>query len=190
MRSLMTVLLAGALLAPTSLVAQPPGPRARPDAPQRMDRGPRWGPQGAGGVHGVFAPQMLLQRRERLNLSEEQVAQLEALATATREAREKAAADAKPHAEKIRELWQADQPDVSAIQSEMRALMEAQHAAGIVATTGAASAKGLLTAEQRGRVAGWADARGVMRRGYDRGPRWDGPRGGAGYRMQRPMRRF
>ncbi|MDH4043229.1 MAG: Spy/CpxP family protein refolding chaperone [Gemmatimonadota bacterium] len=189
MRNLMTVLLAGALFAPAALIAQPPGPRARPDAQRMQNRGPRMGPQGPGAAQSVFSPQMLLQRRERLNLTDEQVTQLEALATANREAREKAATDARPRADKIRELWQADQPDAKAIESEMRTLMEAQHAAGIVAMTGVVKAKGLLTAEQRGRVEGWADARGMASRGYDRGPRGnDGPRHGAGYRMQRPMR--
>ena len=191
MRNLMTLLLAGALLAPTTLLAQRPGPRGRPDAPQRMAPGPRMGRQGPAAAHGVFAPQLLLQRRARLNLTDQQVEQLEMLATASREAREQAAADTKPHADKIRELWQAEQPDVKAIEDEMRALMEAQHSAAIAAMTGTAKAKAVLTAEQRGRVAGWADIRGRAGRGYDRGSRWNaGPRPGTGYRMQRPMRRF
>lgn len=192
MRNLTAILILGALLAPTTLTAQGPGPRGRAVAPHRMqDRAPRMGAQGLGAAQGVFAPEMLIQRRERLSLTDEQVKQLEALASESREAREQAAAATKPHAEKLRELWQADQPDVNAMQSAMRALMEAQHAAGIVAMTGTATAKGLLTAEQRGRVEGWADARGMAGRGFNRGQGWNrGPSRGAGYHMQPQRRRF
>lgn len=191
MRSLMTVLLAGALVTPAGLTAQPPGPRARPDAPRMQDRGFRMGAQGPGPMQGAFAPQLLLQRKERLSLTEDQVKQLEALATASREAQEKAATDARPHADKIRELWQADQPDAKAIETEMRALMEARHAAGMVAMTGIAKAKGLLTPEQRARVEGWAETRGMAGRGFSRGQAWNRGRSpGAEYRGQPQRRRF
>ena len=180
MRNLIAIVFAGALLAPATLAGQGPPPGPRP-----MGMGPRMAAEDRGPHGGMFGPQMLLNRRQRLELTDEQTTQLEALATEIRQAHDKAAADAKPHEEKLRELWQADQPDVQAIQSEMQALMAARHAAGLAGATAMAKAKGLLTAEQRGRVQGWADARGMGPRHFDRGARDRGPHRGAGYRMHR-----
>jgi Spy/CpxP family protein refolding chaperone len=144
-----------------------------------------------GPAEGVFAPQVLLNRRERLELTGEQVTQLEALSAEVKQVRDKAEADAKPHHEKLAELWKADQPDAAALQAEMRALMQSHQAAALSAAAASAKAKGLLTAEQRGRVEGWADARRMQGRRFERGMGWgDGPRWGAGYRMQPRMRRF
>jgi len=181
MRRLTTILFAGALLAPATLAGQgpPPAPRAGMGMGPRMAAGDR-GPHG-----GMFAPQMLLNHRQRLELTDEQATQLEALATEMRQAHDKADADAKPHEEKLRELWAADQPDVRAIQVEMQALMTARHAAGLAGASAMAKAKGLLTAEQRGRVQGWADGRGMGPRGFDRGMWDEGPHRGAGHRMHR-----
>ena len=183
MRRLTTILIAGALLAPATLAGQgpPPAPRAGMGMGPRMAAGER-GPQG-----GMFAPQMLLNHRRRLELTDPQATQLEALATEMRQAHDKADADAKPHEEKLQELWDADQPNVQAIQSEMQAVMQARHAAGLASAGAMARAKGLLTAEQRGRMEGWVAGRGM---GSGRGGWDEGPRRGAGYRMHRPMRRF
>jgi len=186
MQGLKAMLLVGGLLAPVTLVAQEPAAGPPAGAPQRMrmqDPGP--GPGGA-----MFAPGMLLERRSRLALTEDQVTRLEALAAAVRQADDKAAADVKPHEEKLREMWNADQPDSKAIQAEMRALMEARQTAHLTALGAAAEAKGLLTAEQRGRVQGWVEGRRMqMRRQFDRGPGWgDGPR--HGYRAYPRMRRY
>jgi Spy/CpxP family protein refolding chaperone len=190
MRRLTTVLFATAFLAPTGLLGQgpPSGPRA--GMGMGMGMGPRMGAPVGGPNGGAFSPQMLLNRRQRLQLTDDQAIQLEALATEIRKAHDEAATAAKPHEEKLRELWQADKPDVQAIQSEMQALMTARHGAALAAASAAARAKGLLTAEQRGRVEGWADGRGMGARGPDRGMRRDGPRRGMGFRMQPRMRRF
>jgi len=143
---------------------------------------------GPGPREGVFGPQRLLNFQQRLELTDEQVTQLEALAKATRDAHDKAAADAKPHEEKLAELWKADQPDAGAIQSEMRALAQARQAAGLAAAANTAKAKGLLTDEQRGRVEGWVEGRRMGGRGFNRGPGWDrGP--GYGYRQAPRMHR-
>jgi Spy/CpxP family protein refolding chaperone len=143
------------------------------------------------GLHGaMFAPQMLLNHRQRLELTDEQATQLEALASEIRKAHDEAEAAANPHEEKLGELWQADQPDVPAIQSEMQALMAARHTAALATASANARAKGLLTAEQRGRVEGWADGRRMGARGFDRGAWRAGPRRGTGFRMQPRMRRF
>lgn len=182
MRTLSLTLLAGALLATVPLAAQEPPPQPQPDR-QR---------QHGGGMPGgsLFAPRTLLDRRDRLALSDDQVKQLEALAAESRQAREQTQADTRARQEKLRTLWQADQPDVTAIQSEARALMDAQQTARLAALTSAAKAKGLLSAEQRGRVEGWADARRMAWR-LDHGPGPGGqPAPGAGHRMRPPMRRF
>jgi hypothetical protein len=70
----------------------------------------------------------------------------------------------------------------------MQAMMQTEQTARIAAATSIASAKAVLTPEQRGRVQGWADARmaergrmmrGMMfRRRSDGGPGGDGPDGG------------
>ena len=184
MRRLTALLFAGALAAPLSLTAQDTTP-VRPSAPPRMrHQEHRVGPLGMGAAGGVFAPQMLINRRERLALTDDQVKQLETLSAEVKQAGDKADADAKPHQEKLAELWKADQPDATALQAEMRAMMQARQAAALTATAAAAKAKGLLTAEQRGRVEGWADARRAQGRRFERGMgRGDGPPRGAGYRM-------
>lgn len=187
MRRLTGMLLAGALVVPAVLTAQGPPPR------QRMNAGPghHVATEHRGPVGGMFNPQMLINRRQRLELTDEQVKQLEALVTEVRQANEKAAADAKPREEKLREMWKVDQPNAQAIQTEMRALMAARQTAGLTAVAATAKAKGLLTAEQRGRVEGWADGWRMGGRQFDRGrSRMDGPRRGAGIHMQPRMRRF
>jgi len=187
MRKLSAVLLVGARAVPTTLAAQD-APPPRPDRPMRLHAPDRMGPVGPGPREGVFNPQMLVNRRQWLELTEEQVKQMETLAAATREAHDKAATDAKPHEEKLAELWKADQPDAAAIQAEMKALMQVRQTASLANAANAAKAKGLLTAEQRGHVEGWLSARRMG--GRDGGRGWgDAPRQGRGYRQVPPTRR-
>lgn len=185
MRRLTTALIAGALLAPAALLAQgpPPGPRAG------MGMGSRMGVGDHGLRGGMFTPQWLLNQRQRLELTEEQITQIEALASEVRKAHDEAAAAARPHEDKLHELWEADRPDVQAIQTEMQALMAARHSAALATASATARAKGLLTDEQRGRVEGWA-AGWHMGRGFNRGGLGDDPWRGMGHRMQPRMRRF
>jgi Spy/CpxP family protein refolding chaperone len=182
MRRLATVFFAGVLLAPFSLAAQDAPPTRANAAPRMRAQEHRLGLLGMGRAEGMFAPQILLSRRERLALTAEQSTQIEALGAEVKQARDKAEADAKPRQDKLAELWKADQPDATAIQAEMRGLMETRHAAALTAAAAAARAKGLLTDEQRGRVEGWADGR---RMGARRGPR-----AGAMMRHPRAMRWF
>jgi len=133
---------------------------------------------------GIYAPQMLLNRRTQLNLTDDQAKQLETLSTELQQARAKADTALKAHHEKMLELWKADRPDVTAIQSEARAGMQLRDNLEVAQLGAAAKAKGLLTAEQRGFIQGWQDAhrgrgmrggpgmgRGMMQgRGMMRGP--------------------
>jgi len=185
MKKRTAVLMAGALLAPAALLAQGP-----PAGQRGMGMGPRMGAETAAPRAGMFAPQMLLSRGQRLSLTDAQTKQLQTLADEVRKAHDEAAAAAKPREEKLRELWQADKPDVGAIQSEMQALMSARHTAALAAASATARAKGLLTAEQRGWVEGWADGRRMGARGFGRDGRSDGPPRGSGFRTQPRMRRF
>lgn len=198
MRPLFAMTLAAALLVPASLVGQGP-PQGPPNAAQRNAPMPRR-PQGPAGMRAfrgagfgmtAFAPRALLNRRARLDLTDDQVKQLEVFASDMEQARDKTMTEVRAHRDKMRELWDADPIDVNAIQSEARALMQVQQTAHLQSLTDIAKAKALLTPEQRGRVEGWADARRWGRRGPGRGPgagfmgrgarSWDGPRG--------PMRR-
>lgn len=187
MLKLTTALLAGALLVPAGLTAQRQGPP--PDAPRRMQgRAPRMGqdaPRGPGpGM--LFAPGTLLRHGERLNLSEQQVSQLDALAAETRSAAAKADSVARVHEHRLQELWKADKPDANAIRRETEALMQARHAAGLTAMTNAAKAKALLNAEQLGRMEGWAEGRRAAVRRSHGGP----PRDGRAMRQGPRGRRF
>jgi Spy/CpxP family protein refolding chaperone len=203
MRPLFALTLA-ALLAPAGLVGQgppqgPPPVAPRRDAPMRMQR-----PRGLQAFHGAefgasaFAPRFLLNRRERLALSDEQAKQLEVLATEMEQGRDTVAADAQAHREKMRALWAADRIDVNALQTEARAGMQAAQAAELQVITSTAKAKALLTAAQRGRVEGWADSRqwGMRQRGmrqFGRGRGPAGPVGGGpqpGMGMRGRLRRF
>jgi Spy/CpxP family protein refolding chaperone len=107
----------------------------------------------------AFNPQFLVQRREALNLSEEQVTQLEALAAETRSAHEALPATVREHVDALREAWRAETVDVEAVERHTRAIMDAQQEASLAAVTASARARGLLSAEQRGRMEGWVEGR-------------------------------
>jgi Spy/CpxP family protein refolding chaperone len=160
----------------------------RMDGPmgRRMERrGP--GPDGFRMM--IFSPTALLERRSALNLTPDQVTRLSTLETDVKSVRDKAETDSKPHREELEKLWQQGAPDVTQIRTHMQALMQAEQTARLTAATSTASAKAVLTPEQRGRVQGWADARmaerergmrGMMfrRGGPGRGPGGDMPEGG------------
>jgi Spy/CpxP family protein refolding chaperone len=144
----------------------------RMQGPMRQGMGMRMGMRDHAGL-GIYAPQVLLNRRTQLNLTDDQAKQLEALSTELQQARAKADTALEAHHEKMLELWKADRPDVNAIQSEARAGMQLRGNMEIAQLGAAAKAKGLLTAEQRGFIQGWQDAhrgRG-MGRGMQGGPR-------------------
>jgi Spy/CpxP family protein refolding chaperone len=195
MRPLSALTLA-ALLVPAMLLGQAPpqGPPmgARRNAPMGMQQpGPR-GRQGFRRMEfgaAAFAPRALLNHREQLALTDDQAKQLEALATDMQQARDKAMTERQAHRDRMRALWTADKIDVSALQAEARAGMQAAQTLELQALTNVAKAKALLTAEQRGRVEGWADAHrwGMRRSGRGRagGPMGWGPGMGMGGRMRR-----
>jgi len=166
--------------APLAAQQQPPQP------PPQRGMGPRMGAMmGMGGemMMGMgYAPQRLVDRREALALTPDQVSKLEALAQLAKQARDKADSVAKAHHDALADLWKQDAPDVNQVRSHAQAAMQAMESAHLAQLVAAAQAKAVLTPEQRGRVAGWEDAaRMRMRQFMNR-------RGGMGGRERMPMR--
>jgi Spy/CpxP family protein refolding chaperone len=184
MRHTIPILLSLLMLAPLGLSAQQP-PRARRPMMQQgmrqMQAPQRQMTQMAGwmGQEAVYNPAHLLQRRQALELTDDQVSRLEALAEETKQAHQQAQSEMQGRAEQLREAWGAEQTDPDAIRTRASSLMELQNNAHLVMLTSAAQAKALLTAEQRGRVTGWIQGRGMRGR--------ETP--GRGSRMQRTPRR-
>jgi Spy/CpxP family protein refolding chaperone len=138
-------------------------------------------PDGAPGLmmSGIYAPERLVDRRDVLDLTPEQVARLEPLAQEARAAREQADTTARTHEQQLRSLWEADAPDVRAIETHLQAAHAARLGGQLAAARAAARAKAILTPEQRGRVAGWRDsARLTARRGMSPRPERPGRPGG------------
>jgi Spy/CpxP family protein refolding chaperone len=164
-----TLPLALALLA-GPVVAQQTQPPAQQPQPERMGMRLRAPGMVGPGLHmGVYAPEHLVNRREALALTPEQVSRLEALAQEAKQATDKAEAEAKTHHEQLAELWKQPTPDVNQVRTHAQAAMQAMQGARVAHLVAASQAKGVLTPEQRGRVAGWADARGMrMQQRMDR----------------------
>jgi len=167
------VILAGSIAGSTLLAQQPAPPGRQPGLPQggpppAGERGemPGPGPMMMGFGGGWFSPTLLLDRRDALSLTADQVTRLSALENDFKAAREKAETDSKPHREELERLWQQPAPDVNQVRAHAQALMQAEQGARLNALTTWAQAKAVLTPEQRGRVQGWADARRERARGF------------------------
>lgn len=106
----------------------------------------------------AYAPPHLLERKEALKLSDEQVSRLEALAAEFKEGRHQAMADAEEYHKQAMEIWMADAPDIDQLRAHAEAAMQAQQTAHLALIVAAAQGKALLNAEQRGNVAGWLEA--------------------------------
>ncbi len=150
------------------------------------ERGPQVGQHRAGDPVRAYLPERLVAMRERLSLTPDQVSKLEALAQENRKARDAGADAVRAQAERLRELWAADAPNVQAIQEASRTVMRARQDAQLAAVGAAAQAKAILTPEQRGWMRGWAA--GAARAGMRQpGMRQPGQRAQPG-RIQRPGR--
>jgi len=192
----MKVIMGVALLLAPALAAQQPAPSRTPAPPPRADMpappmGGRLAPGGArvtGFAVGMFNPSHLLERRETLDLTPEQVTRLSTLETELRAAQEKTANDAKPQREELEKLLEQSAPDVTQVRTRAQALMQAEQAMRLATLTTAVQAKAVLTAEQRGRVQGWADGgRAVGMRRPGMAPRMRRPAGPGPQQFRRGM---
>lgn len=122
-------------------------------SPQRRQLGLRGG-MGAG--LGMYAPGGLLAQKDFLGLSDDQVEQLQKLDTEFAAQREKALETARARQQELREAWNADDPDPKLVREKMKAAMDAQQAYELARVDAGARAKGMLDAEQLGKVRGLA----------------------------------
>src|SRR6185436_14297392 len=102
----LAMVLTGATLQAQQPAPQPqprqPGPGGPPPGGEQMER--RGPPPGTN--MGIFSPTMLLERREALNLTPDQVTKLATLENDLKAARDKAENDAKPHREEMQKLME------------------------------------------------------------------------------------
>lgn len=172
MKSLMV--LVAATLAALPLAAQhdhPAPPPGRTDSgarPPMAGAMPRMAPGGMPGMHGdgmgmhagpmLFAPAHLLARKDKLNLTAQQVTRLEALRDGARAAHDRAASVARVAGDSLHTALAAAAPDTALARRLFRAHHDAMGEAHWVMLRVSAQAKAVLTDAQRGRVEGWGDA--------------------------------
>jgi len=106
----------------------------------------------------AFAPEHLLDRRDALALTPQQIARLTALRDAAKAAHDAAHADLKAHHDALAQEMAAPAPDTAVVRKHFQAAHAAMGNAHWAMLRAAAQAKGVLTEAQRGRVEGWADA--------------------------------
>jgi len=181
MRTFTQAVILGGVLALLSGQALTGQEEARPRRPEPPEAGRPMPPVPPAGPGLMFRPSHLLDRRDALDLTTEQVTRLSALENESRQAREKADSAGAPHREALRRVMEQPAPDVAQLRSHAQALMQAEQGARLSALTTAAQAKAVLTPEQRGRVEGWRQAR----RGFGRRE----PMGGPGRGEWRPQPR-
>jgi Spy/CpxP family protein refolding chaperone len=145
---------------------------------------------GAGELPGMraYTPQVLIQHKDFLGLSEEQVSSLGQLGEELKGVHEQAEEQMKVSHEALREAWQADPPDADAVRRYAQQAMEARQAAQLAMVGGAAQAKALLTPEQQGKMVGWMEGMQQRRRMGRQGMRGGTQRGWLGYRQRSPSR--
>jgi hypothetical protein len=120
--------------------------------------------QGMGGMHAamVFAPAYLLEHKDKLALTPQQVTRLEALRDSTKAMHDRAAATARTAGDSLGAALAVTTPDTALARRLFRAHHDAMGEAHWTMLRAGVQAKAVLTATQRERVAGWAD---VMHQG-------------------------
>jgi hypothetical protein len=106
----------------------------------------------------AFSPAHLLERKDVLKLTPEQVTRLTALRDDMKKAHDAAGAEAKQHMQALEQSMQANAPDSAALRRHFQAAHTAMGNAHWSGLRAAAQARGVLNDAQRGRVEGWADA--------------------------------
>jgi hypothetical protein len=142
------------------------GPRPMAGMPQMQRMQHMEGMQMEGmAMHAAmaFAPAQLLERKDKLGLSAQQVTRLEALRDAAQTAHDRAHTAARVAGDSLGVVLGAAAPDTALARRLFRAHHDAMGEAHWVMLRAGAQAKAVLTDAQRGRVEGWADA---MREGH------------------------
>jgi hypothetical protein len=106
----------------------------------------------------AFTPAQLLERKDVLALTPQQVTRLTALRDEAKKAHDAAAAEAKQHRDALEKSLQASPPDTAGLRTHFQAMHSAMGNAHWTMLRAAGQARGVLTDAQRGRVDGWADA--------------------------------
>lgn len=106
----------------------------------------------------AFSPAHLLERKDVLALTPQQVTRLTALRDAAKSAHDAAEADVKTHHDALARTMAAPAPDTAVVRQHFQAAHAAMGNAHWAMLRAAAQAKAVLTDAQRGRVEGWADA--------------------------------
>ncbi len=121
------------------------------------------------------APGGLIAQRSFLGLTDDQVTQLEGLNTELTQAQQEAMGQVQIHQQELDNLWSADQPDANAIRQRTQQLLQAQQDAQLAAVDATARSRAILSAEQQGKIQGFAQGQRM------------GLRQGAGMRGSRNM---
>jgi hypothetical protein len=154
LRSLTLLIFVGAPLA-----AQQPGMMGRGMMPHMMQMQEMMAPMMRG---MAFAPNQLLERKDSLGLTAQQVARLTALRDAAKTAHDAAHAEAKAHMDALAQAFQGAAPDTAAVKQHFQVAHAAMGKAHWTMLAAAAQAKAVLTDEQRARVERWASTMMMM----------------------------
>jgi Spy/CpxP family protein refolding chaperone len=159
-------LVAAPLAAQDSTHARHPGPRPR------GAMGPRRG-EGAGGdemmsmmremmapmMHVIaYTPDHLLDHKDSLNLTADQVTKLTAIHGTAKAAHDAAANDFKTHMTELSQVFQTAAPDSGALRTHFDAAQGAMGRAHWAMLSAAAQARALLTDAQRQKIDAWVNA--------------------------------
>ena len=106
----------------------------------------------------AFAPMHLLEHKDALELTPQQVTRLTALQDAAKGAHDAAQTEMQTHMQAMTTVMKAANPDTNQLKQHFQALQTAMGRAHWSMLSAAAQARGVLTDLQRGRVEGWADA--------------------------------
>lgn len=180
---LSTVALASVLAAAAAMAqeAPPQAPQARmrihePGTGLRQGRMPmrrEIGPMGPG--WSGPGPQGLLQHREFLELTDEQVTRLEALSESFVEEHTALRQSLQAQREELRALLEQEQPDPTAIRTATKARLDLEQELVLGQLDAATAARGVLTADQQSK---WRGFREGMRQGARSSRAMRGPRNG------------
>jgi Spy/CpxP family protein refolding chaperone len=108
----------------------------------------------------AFAPAHLLDRKDVLELTPQQITRLTAIRDAAKQAHDAAHHDAQAHMAEVGKAMQAAAPDTAAVKMHFQGAHTAMGKAHWTMLAAAAQARALLTDRQRGRVEGWGDKMG------------------------------